>query len=158
MPIFFRLFRVNDKTLRQLLFRHIVTDIKTANKKRKADQLNRAVQSFLHSIILDEHVRTAKRAVSLLAELYRRNVWSDANTVNILAAAVFHKNPSVMVAALKFFAGQARQAPRTDRSVELRCWGCASCVHARAGGRRGTRPCCRVGTVWANANEYTCDL
>lgn len=64
------------------------------------------MQGYLHTIVLDEHVRTAKRAVALLAELYRRNVWSDPNTVNILAAAVFHKNAAVMVSALKFFSGQ----------------------------------------------------
>ena len=36
VPLFFRLFRVNDKPLRQLLFRHIISDIKQARPRPRA--------------------------------------------------------------------------------------------------------------------------
>ena len=62
----------------------------------------------MHTAVADEHEGTAKRGVALLSELYRRNVWADARTVNIIAQAAFHKSAAVMTAALKFFMGQAR--------------------------------------------------
>ena len=48
LPLLFRLFRVQDKALRQLLFRHITSDIKNSNKKQRNDRLNRAVQNFMY--------------------------------------------------------------------------------------------------------------
>ena len=48
LPLLFRLFRVQDKALRQLVFRHITADIKAGNKKGRNDKLNRAVQNFMY--------------------------------------------------------------------------------------------------------------
>ena len=106
MPLFFRLCRVRDKPLRTLLLRTLAADIKAANRKRRADGLNRAAQAFLHSVVLDEHEGTAKRGIALLTRLYRAGVWADARTVNIIAAAALHKSRPVMAAALSFFMGQ----------------------------------------------------
>jgi protein SDA1 len=47
-----------------------------------------------------------KRGLSVCAELWRRQIWRDARTVNVIAAATSHKSTSVMLAALKFFLGQ----------------------------------------------------
>jgi protein SDA1 len=105
VPLFFRLFRCADKPLRQLLYRHLVSDIRSANRKRQADSLNKAVQSFLHTVLAEPHEGAAKRAVALLAELYRRGAWTDARAVNLLAAAAQHPSPLVAVAALRFFNG-----------------------------------------------------
>ena len=48
LPLLFRLFRVQDKALRQLVFRHITADIKAGNKKGRNDKPNRAVQNFMY--------------------------------------------------------------------------------------------------------------
>ncbi|KAG2445219.1 hypothetical protein HYH02_008687 [Chlamydomonas schloesseri] len=50
LPLFFRLFRCQDKALRQQLFRHIVSDLKAANKKSRNERLNRAVQPEEHGV------------------------------------------------------------------------------------------------------------
>ena len=63
-----------------------------ANKKRKADALNRSIQGFLHGVVTDEHEGTAKRGVALLSELYRRAVWADARTVRIVRAVSISAN------------------------------------------------------------------
>ena len=47
-----------------------------------------------------------KRGLSVCAELWRRQIWRDARTVNVIAAATAHKSTNVMLAALKFFLGQ----------------------------------------------------
>jgi protein SDA1 len=105
VPLFFRLFRVQDKALRSLLYRHIVADIRAANRKRCADGLNRKVQGYLHGVLGDPEPVCAKKGVALLSELYRRGVWSDARCVNIVALAAFHPAPPVRAAALRFFLG-----------------------------------------------------
>lgn len=47
-----------------------------------------------------------KRALAVLTELWRRHVWRDARSVNVIAAATSHASPAIMLAALKFFLGQ----------------------------------------------------
>ncbi len=42
----------------------------------------------------------------MLTEMWRRHVWRDAKTVNVIAAAALHKSSRIMLAALKFFLGQ----------------------------------------------------
>jgi len=89
----------------------------------------------------DKEEASAKKSLAVLTELYRRNVWTDARTVNVIASACFHTSHGLLIAALKFFLGQdakseqvraigigfpsechtggcvARQAPRASSSV-----------------------------------------
>eukprot|EP00898_Chlorokybus_atmophyticus_P003513 jgi/Chlat1/4162/Chrsp27S04233 len=111
LPLFFRLLRLPDKPLRQLLVRHIVTDIRNVNAKGRDERLNRALQNFLYGVVQaeDSHV-AARKALGVLGELYRRKVWTDARTVNVIAAATFHPHPQPMIAALKFFLGHDERA------------------------------------------------
>ena len=110
LPLFFKLFRVKDKSLRVLMFKHIVSDAKAANKKRIDDKYNRVVQSFLYAAIKDEHEATAKKALAVLTEMYRRNIWTDAKSVNLVVEACRHPSQKILVAALKFFEGQDEAA------------------------------------------------
>lgn len=110
LPLFFRLFRCPDKQLRIMIFRHIVADIKGANKKKRDERLNRSVQNFLQAALKDENETAAKKALAVITDLYRRNVWSDARTVNLVADACRHPAPRVLVGALKFFLGQDEAA------------------------------------------------
>lgn len=41
-----------------------------------------------------------------MVELYRRNIWHDARTVNVMATALFSSTTKVAVAALNFFVGR----------------------------------------------------
>ena len=110
LPLFFKLFRCQDKQLRVMIFRHIVADVKGANKTRRNEALNRQVQNFLAAALKDENETAAKKALAVITELYRRNVWSDARTVNLVADACRHPSPKILVAALKFFLGQDEAA------------------------------------------------
>lgn len=117
LPLLFRLFRVQDKALRQLVFRHVTADIKNSNKRGRNERLNRAVQNFMYSVIQDEHEGAAKKGLAVLTEMWRRHVWRDAKTVNVIAAAALHKSSRIMLAALKFFLGQdAAEAEKGDGS------------------------------------------
>ena len=110
LPLFFRLFRCPDKQLRLMIFRHIVAAVKSANKNKRDDRLNRSVQNFLQAALKDENEAAAKKALAVITDLYRRNVWSDARTVNLAADACRHPSPKILVAALKFFLGQDEAA------------------------------------------------
>jgi protein SDA1 len=120
LELFFRLMAViPDKTLREILYKHMVNDIRNINKKGKRDdKVNRAIQSFLHRVVSthgqekkqgeggDEEAATdiaAKRATDMVCELYRRQVWTDDRTVAILASAAVSKNTTVASRAMRFF-------------------------------------------------------
>lgn len=106
LPLFFRLFRCQDKALRHMLFRHIVSDIKSANKHCRNEKLNKALQNFMYGVIADDNEAAAKKSLAVCTELWRRHVWRDARTVNVIASAAQHKSSRIMLAVLKFFLGQ----------------------------------------------------
>ncbi|GAX82660.1 hypothetical protein CEUSTIGMA_g10086.t1 [Chlamydomonas eustigma] len=106
MPLFFRLFRCQDKQLRHQLFKHIVSDIKNSNKHHRNEKLNKSLQNFMYGVISDDNEAAAKKSLAVCTELWRRHVWRDARTVNVIASAAFHKSSRIMLAVLKFFLGQ----------------------------------------------------
>ena len=101
----FKLFSINDKTLRVTLQQYIVNDIKSMNVKKHNDKVNKGVQALIYSILADKTDITAKKCVDIMAELYRRKIWTDAHSVNALASATISSNSKVCVTALKFFLG-----------------------------------------------------
>ena len=62
----------------------VLVDLKACNRRARNDRLNRAVQSFLYTALQDEHEGAAKKSLAVLTELYRRQVWRDARTVNVI--------------------------------------------------------------------------
>lgn len=122
---------VPDKALRDVLYRHMVNDIRNINKKGKRDdKVNRSVQSFLHRILQSNSSSTtggdndtasateiaSKRAVDMVCELYRRRVWTDDRTVAILASAVENSNLTVSSRAMRFFLGIEEKMAEDVRS------------------------------------------
>jgi protein SDA1 len=143
LKVFFGLFRVQDKYLRELIFSHIVNDIKNINNGTAkglelgagtlalggapaagagaaapsapssgsagaggmGGTINRAIQGFLYTMLGDDSPAAAKRSLDVIVELYRRRVWTDARTVNVIATALLSPRPKLMVTALKFFLG-----------------------------------------------------
>ncbi|PNF39265.1 SDA1-like protein [Cryptotermes secundus] len=105
LSLFFHLLRCQDKALRKFLETHIITDIKNMNAKHKNARLNMTLQNFMFSMLKDSNSKAAKMSLAIMIELYKKNVWNDAKTVNVIATACFSKFTKVMVAALKFFLG-----------------------------------------------------
>ena len=66
---FFALFRVRDKLMREMLFTHIVKDVRSLNASRIDAGTNRAVQAFLFSMLADPSPAAAKRSLDVLIEL-----------------------------------------------------------------------------------------
>ncbi|XP_017887362.1 protein SDA1 homolog [Ceratina calcarata] len=105
LSLFFELLRCQDKNLRKFLETHIINDIKNVNSKQKNAKINTTLQNFMFSMLKDSNVRAAKMSADIMIELYNKNIWNDAKTVNVLATGCFAKATKVMVACLKFFLG-----------------------------------------------------
>ena len=105
LKLFFKLFKCKDKLLRSLLFSHIVSDIKNINSKHKNNQVNTSLQNFMFSMLKESNATAARMSLDVMIELYRKNIWNDAKTVNVIATGCFSKITKVMSAALKFFLG-----------------------------------------------------
>ena len=140
LELFFRVMAVvPDKALREQLYNHIVNDIRNINKKGKRDEkVNRSIQTFLHRVVSTHGQAStghsdgsvsdaatdvaAKRATDMVCELYRRNVWTDENTVAILTSAVQCKNTTVMCRAIRFFLNIEEQMARIAKEEEEEDW------------------------------------
>ncbi|XP_033252867.1 protein SDA1 homolog [Drosophila miranda] len=86
LELFFQLLRCPDKNLRTFLQAHIVTDIKNMNAKHKDMKLNSSLQnSMLYSMLKDANPKAAKMFVDIMIELYKKNIWNDPKSVNVIA-------------------------------------------------------------------------
>ena len=98
---FFHYFRINDKQLRAVIYSHIITDISNSNKGKKNEnvdsfcfdnlQLNRQLKSFMFDLLESDSDLIARKALDVMVELYRRQVWIDARSVNVIATACLSK-------------------------------------------------------------------
>lgn len=106
LELFFELLRCHDKLLRKTLYTHIVTDIKNINAKHKNNKVNTTLQNFMYTMLRDSNPIAAKISLDVMVELYKRNIWNDAKTVNVITTACFSKVTKILVAGLKFFLGK----------------------------------------------------
>uniref|UniRef100_A0A671V8T6 Protein SDA1 n=1 Tax=Sparus aurata TaxID=8175 RepID=A0A671V8T6_SPAAU len=106
LELFFELLRCHDKLLRKTLYTHIVADIKNINAKHKNNKVNTTLQNFMYTMLRDSNPIAAKLSLDVMGELYTRNIWNDAKTVNVITTACFSKVTKILVAGLKFFLGK----------------------------------------------------
>lgn len=105
LQLFFDLLRCQDKSLRQFLKDHIINDIKNVNSKQKDVKLNSVLQNFMFGMLKDSHKIAAKTSLDVMIELYHKDVWKDAKTVNVITTACFSDVTKIAVTAIKFFLG-----------------------------------------------------
>ncbi|XP_063775973.1 protein SDA1 homolog [Pseudophryne corroboree] len=118
LELFFELLRCQDKLLRKALYTHIVTDIKNINAKHKNNKVNTTLQNFMYTMLRDSNATAAKMSLDVMIELYRRNIWNDAKTVNVITTACFSKVAKILVAALQFFLGKDDEKNDSDSDSE----------------------------------------
>ncbi|KAN0105324.1 protein required for actin cytoskeleton organization and cell cycle progression [Russula decolorans] len=122
--------RTTSSSLRAIIRKTILTDIKTANQRTKNHKLNRAVQAMLFGMVergmggtvmgdkgklrsnpntsaegLSNSGDEAMWAVVLTKELWKKGVWNDAKSVAIVALGCFHPVTKVQSASFHFFLG-----------------------------------------------------
>lgn len=114
LELFFELFRCQDRALRQMLYNHIVSDIKSVNAKHKNNKLNTSLQNFMYRMLQDSSSVAARMSLNVMVELYKKNVWKDAKTVNVIVTGCFSKVTKIMVTAIKFFLGVDEEEDESD--------------------------------------------
>ncbi|XP_029371872.1 protein SDA1 homolog isoform X2 [Echeneis naucrates] len=97
---------VIESDLRMTLYTHIVADIKNINAKHKNNKVNTVLQNFMYTMLRDSNPIAAKISLDVMVELYKRNIWNDTKTVNVITTACFSKVTKILVAGLKFFLGK----------------------------------------------------
>ncbi|KAK9532516.1 hypothetical protein VZT92_009896 [Zoarces viviparus] len=116
LELFFELLRCHDKLLRKTLYTHIVADIKNINAKHKNNKVNTTLQNFMYTMLRDNNPLAAKISLDVMVELYKRNIWNDTKTVNVITTACFSKVTKIVVAGLKFFLGKDEDEKNSDDS------------------------------------------
>jgi len=106
-PAFFQLFVINDKSLRKLIFFHIVNDLARINKHKQNMKLNRKLQNYIFSLLKNESALVVRKSLGVICELFRKKIWIDVKTVNVVAEMCFCKHSQVCRNALRFFMGDA---------------------------------------------------
>jgi len=114
LQLCFDLLRCQDKALRKFLKDHIVSDLKAVNSKHKDVRLNTTMQNFMFTMLKDSHKIAAKTSLDVMIELYRKNAWRDAKTVNVIGTACFSDITKLMVTAVKFFLGNDEDEEEED--------------------------------------------
>ena len=121
LTLFFRLLSVHEKVLRFLIYSSIVKIIVGIHKKSKSDAVSRSIQNYLFSMLSDENELTVKKSLSIVVELYRRRIWRNAKTVNIIAAlCVHHKSTQIIRLSLHFVLGHRLELQTHHQEEELK--------------------------------------
>ncbi|KAF3926879.1 hypothetical protein ABW20_dc0104605 [Dactylellina cionopaga] len=110
----------HSKNLRAQLYHSIVSDIRNANAKTKNHRLNKTVQGVLFSVVeagkSSPDVAVGLWAVKVTRELWKRNIWDDARTVEIIKEASLSANAKVMSGGVRFFLGVDKEKEEMDES------------------------------------------
>ena len=103
MPVLFKLFKCKDKELRKFLHNGLISDLKRLNLEHRNHSINKKMQTFIFEMLQDANETATKRSLAVMIELYKRKIWNDDKTVNVIGQGCLHDNPKIIAAACKFF-------------------------------------------------------
>lgn len=96
------------KQLRLQIYQTLITLLKSLNTGAKNQKINRSTQALLFNL-LEGQDSNGLWATKLSRELWRRGIWDDSRTVEIMTKAALHPNVKVSVAGAKFFLGADKE-------------------------------------------------
>ncbi|KPM45618.1 Protein sda1 [Neonectria ditissima] len=110
-----------SKSLRELLFSKVLSDMRNSNTKTINHPLNRTMQTVLYNLITAD--RTSPRAIwaiKLTREMWKRQLWTDSKPVDVMKEACLSDNEKVVIGAVRFFLGgdQEREELEDESSDE----------------------------------------
>lgn len=115
-PILFMLLQEKDKDMRKRILSHIVSDIRKANmpSAKGGATTNKKAQNFLFSVMAEDDPVQARCAETVMIDLYRRRVWCDERTVEVMTQACFSRHTTIVRTALRFFLMQMPKISSVD--------------------------------------------
>ncbi|KAJ4985731.1 SDA1 domain-containing protein [Stagonosporopsis vannaccii] len=95
-----------SKSLRQLLFTKILSDLRSSNVKSTNHKLNRTIQTVLYNLLeSDKESPKGIWAVKITRELWKKQIWTDARAVEVMRLAALSENEKVIAGGVRFFLG-----------------------------------------------------
>ncbi|CCU75104.1 SDA1 domain-containing protein [Blumeria hordei DH14] len=109
------LLKTPSKTLRTVLYQKILSDLRNSNSKSTNHPLNRSMQTTLHNLLTSD-LSSPKGiwVVKITRELWRRQIWVDAKTVEIMKEASLGDNVKVIGGGIRFFLGGDKEREELD--------------------------------------------
>ena len=114
----FKLLAIHDKLFRAYIIEFIIGEIKILTKQRSYFTIKNRLQSFLHSIISDHTSPVAHRCIEIIGQFYRKRLWTDSRTVNIIAFGCYNSESKVRYTAINFFLGIQAQISFDEEEEE----------------------------------------
>ncbi|TFA98696.1 Protein SDA1 [Trichoderma ghanense] len=114
-----------SKSMREMLFQKILSDMRNSNSKATNHPLNRTIQAVLYNLVTaDRASPRAIWAIKLTRELWKRQVWTDAKPVDVMKEACLADNEKVIVGATRFFLGGDKEREEledesSDEEIDL---------------------------------------
>lgn len=119
------LISTQSKSLRSQIYSSLITLMKTENQGSRNQKLNKNVQALLFNLLTNEPEH-GLWATKITRELWRRGIWDDSRTVEIMTmAATNTSNSKVTLSAVKFFLGadkerdDAQNADEDDEELDI---------------------------------------
>lgn len=106
---------MNAKAVRHQIYSTLISLLKSVNTGAKNQKINRSTQALLFNL-LEQRDNQGLWATKLTRELWRRGIWDDSRTVEIMMQAAVHPDVKVAVAGAKFFLGADKE--RTENFEE----------------------------------------
>lgn len=109
-----------SKSLRELLFTKILSDLRSSNAKGTNHKLNRTIQTVLYNLLTsDRQSPKGIWAIKITRELWKRQIWTDVRAVNIMKEASLSDNERVITGGVRFFlGGDAEREEAADDSSD----------------------------------------
>ncbi|KAF5099571.1 hypothetical protein D0Z00_001581 [Geotrichum galactomycetum] len=113
------LISTSSKVMRSQIYSALVTLMKTSNAGTKNQKLNKQVQALLFNLLSDSE-SNGMWATKLTRELWKRGIWDDSRTVEIMTQAALSSNLKVASSAARFFLSsdkereEAQEVPSSD--------------------------------------------
>lgn len=96
------------KQMRKQIYSTLIALLKSVNTGTKNQKLNRSTQALLFNL-LEQRDNQGLWATKLTRELWRRGIWDDSRTVEIMTQAALHPDVKVAVAGARFFVGADKE-------------------------------------------------
>lgn len=96
------------RALRQLIYKNLISLLKSCNTGSKNQKLNKSTQAVCFNL-LEQPDSQGIWATKLTRELWRRGIWDDSRTVEIMTQATLHNDVKIAISGVMFFLDADRE-------------------------------------------------
>lgn len=96
------------KELRQLVYKNLVSILRTCNTGMKNQKINKSTQAICFNL-LEQTDGRGIWAAKLTRELWRRGIWDDSRSVEIMTQAASHEEVKIVMSGVSFFLDADRE-------------------------------------------------